>query len=78
MTSLIPKEIILHGFFYQVIIRIFIAKRSTNLNHGISGVISHIQIKTAGPDRFLQSIFCNCLRNCTSLAQSKSRHNIDN
>lgn len=42
-------------FFNQVIIRTFITKRDTNLNHAISGVFSHIQIKIAVPDRFLQS-----------------------
>lgn len=42
-------------FFNQIIIRTFIAKGGTNLNHGISEVISHIQIKTAGPDRFYKS-----------------------
>lgn len=52
-------------FLNQVIIRTFIAKRGTNLNHYISGVISHIRIKTAVPDRFLQSTFCIYLRNCT-------------
>lgn len=50
-------------FFNQVIIRTFIAKRDTNLNCGLSGVISHIQIKTAVLYKFLQSFFCIYLRN---------------
>lgn len=42
-------------FFNQVIIRTFIAKRDTNLNHAISGLFSHTQIKIAVPDRFPQN-----------------------
>lgn len=68
-------------FFNRAIIRTFIAKTGKNLNHGTSGVISHIQTKPAVPDRFLQSTFCIYLRNCTSLSsaeKSKSRDTIDN